>query len=106
MSTQETQDTPMPEASTQEDSALPDQAETYDLAKSRLRVLPGSSETAASFEFIDEDHTLGNALRYMIMKKYVSTRSSVRLSSLLLYRNCVVTVLKMQLNHVILVVHR
>jgi len=58
----------MLDASTQEDSALPDQAETYDLAKSRLRVLPGSSETAASFEFIDEDHTLGNALRYMIMK--------------------------------------
>jgi DNA-directed RNA polymerases I and III subunit RPAC2 len=33
--------------------------------------LPGSSETAASFEFKDEDHTLGNALRYIIMKKYV-----------------------------------
>lgn len=33
--------------------------------------LPGASETAASFEFEDEDHTLGNALRYMIMRKYV-----------------------------------
>ena len=33
--------------------------------------LPGASETAASFEFEGEDHTLGNALRYMIMKKYV-----------------------------------
>lgn len=33
--------------------------------------LPGSSDTAASFEFEREDHTLGNALRYMIMKKYV-----------------------------------
>ena len=32
--------------------------------------LPGASDTAASFEFQDEDHTLGNALRYMIMKKY------------------------------------
>ena len=26
---------------------------------------------AASFAFENEDHTLGNALRYMIMKKYV-----------------------------------
>ncbi|TKX22258.1 DNA-directed RNA polymerases I and III subunit RPAC2 [Elsinoe australis] len=36
--------------------------------KNRIRVLPGSSETAASFEFEKEDHTLGNALRYIIMK--------------------------------------
>jgi DNA-directed RNA polymerase I and III subunit RPAC2 len=32
--------------------------------------LPGSTDTAASFEFKKEDHTLGNALRYIIMKKY------------------------------------
>ncbi len=31
--------------------------------------LPGASDTAASFEFKKEDHTLGNALRYIIMKK-------------------------------------
>jgi len=31
--------------------------------------LDGSSETAASFQFAKEDHTLGNALRYIIMKK-------------------------------------
>lgn len=31
--------------------------------------LPGSTPTAASFEFRDEGHTLGNALRYIIMKK-------------------------------------
>ncbi|KAL1590784.1 hypothetical protein WHR41_00585 [Cladosporium halotolerans] len=36
--------------------------------KQRLRLLPGSSDTAASFAFEKEDHTLGNALRYMIMK--------------------------------------
>ncbi|KAL1625861.1 RNA polymerase subunit AC19 [Neofusicoccum ribis] len=36
--------------------------------KQRIRVLPGSENTAASFEFEDEDHTLGNALRYIIMK--------------------------------------
>ena len=32
--------------------------------------LVGASDTAASFEFDAEDHTLGNALRYIIMKKY------------------------------------
>ncbi|KAL8658205.1 MAG: hypothetical protein Q9226_001173 [Calogaya cf. arnoldii] len=30
--------------------------------------LPGASDTAASFQFDQEDHTLGNALRFMIMK--------------------------------------
>ncbi|KAI1854787.1 hypothetical protein JX265_002426 [Neoarthrinium moseri] len=34
----------------------------------RVRILPGSSPTAASFEFLEEGHTLGNALRYIIMK--------------------------------------
>jgi len=34
----------------------------------RIRVLPGSTNTAASFEFLEEDHTLGNALRWMVMK--------------------------------------
>ncbi|KAH6654327.1 DNA-directed RNA polymerase [Truncatella angustata] len=34
----------------------------------RVRILPGSSATAASFEFLEEGHTLGNALRYMVMK--------------------------------------
>ena len=33
--------------------------------------MPGSTDTAASFEFEKEDHTLGNALRYVIMKKSV-----------------------------------
>ncbi|EFR03496.1 DNA-directed RNA polymerase I and III subunit RPAC2 [Nannizzia gypsea CBS 118893] len=34
----------------------------------RITILPGAVETAASFQFEAEDHTLGNALRYMIMK--------------------------------------
>ncbi|KAI1920963.1 RNA polymerase subunit AC19 [Ophidiomyces ophidiicola] len=34
----------------------------------RITILPGSTETAASFEFEGEDHTLGNILRYTIMK--------------------------------------
>ncbi|KAI9782008.1 MAG: RNA polymerase subunit AC19 [Peltula sp. TS41687] len=42
-----------------EDSQLPNQ---------RIRILPGSTPTAASFEIEGEDHTLGNALRWMIMK--------------------------------------
>jgi DNA-directed RNA polymerases I and III subunit RPAC2 len=34
--------------------------------------LPGHSEdlTAVTFQIQDESHTLGNALRYIIMKKY------------------------------------
>ncbi|MCJ1337455.1 RNA polymerase subunit AC19 [Bachmanniomyces sp. S44760] len=39
-----------------------------DIGEQRIRVLPGANETAASFEFEGEDHTLGNALRYVIMK--------------------------------------
>ncbi|DAA79365.1 TPA_exp: Uncharacterized protein A8136_0138 [Trichophyton benhamiae CBS 112371] len=34
----------------------------------RITILPGAIETAASFQFEGEDHTLGNALRYVIMK--------------------------------------
>jgi DNA-directed RNA polymerase I and III subunit RPAC2 len=35
--------------------------------------LPGHTEdlTAVTFQILDEDHTLGNALRYIIMKKYL-----------------------------------
>lgn len=44
------------------------QEQEYDINK--IKILPGSSEdgTSASFQIIDEDHTLGNALRYIIMK--------------------------------------
>jgi DNA-directed RNA polymerase I and III subunit RPAC2 len=31
--------------------------------------LDGATDTAASFQFDGEDHTLGNVLRYIIMKK-------------------------------------
>lgn len=46
--------------------AAPEEEEVPE--KQRIRVLPGATETAASFEFEHEDHTLGNALRYIIMK--------------------------------------
>ncbi|KAK3676434.1 RNA polymerase subunit AC19 [Recurvomyces mirabilis] len=61
---QETVDEPM------EDAPAGAEANDADFVyeKQRLRVLPGSSDTAASFAFEREDHTLGNALRYMIMK--------------------------------------
>lgn len=32
--------------------------------------VPGPDEHAATFVIRDEDHTLGNALRYVIMKKW------------------------------------
>ncbi|EIT81490.1 DNA-directed RNA polymerase [Aspergillus flavus] len=38
------------------------------LEEKRIIVLPGATETAASFQFEGEGHTLGNALRYAIMK--------------------------------------
>ncbi|ROW17763.1 hypothetical protein VPNG_00725 [Cytospora leucostoma] len=39
-----------------------------ELDENKLFLLPGSTPTAASFEFREEGHTLGNALRYIIMK--------------------------------------
>jgi len=36
--------------------------------RDRIRVLSGATETPASFQFDGEDHTLGNALRYIIHK--------------------------------------
>ncbi|KAJ9361535.1 hypothetical protein DTO027B9_696 [Paecilomyces variotii] len=42
--------------------------EEFEMEKKPIVVLPGATETAASFQFEGEDHTLGNALRYVIMK--------------------------------------
>ncbi|KAI5310433.1 RNA polymerase subunit AC19 [Ascosphaera atra] len=38
------------------------------VAMDRITLLAGATETAASFQFDAEDHTLGNSLRYVIMK--------------------------------------
>jgi DNA-directed RNA polymerase I and III subunit RPAC2 len=54
------------------DEEVEDEEEEEEVEPQRVRILPGSTDTAASFEFIDEGHTLGNALRYIIMKKYAS----------------------------------
>lgn len=61
-------DTPMMDVQAE----LPTQVdkEEQDLDTEKIRLLPGASDdnSAASFQIIDEDHTLGNALRYVIMK--------------------------------------
>lgn len=53
------------------DVSMHDEEEQEELDTEKLKILPGATEdgTAASFQIIDEDHTLGNALRYIIMKK-------------------------------------
>ncbi|KKA26917.1 hypothetical protein TD95_004886 [Thielaviopsis punctulata] len=45
-----------------------EEVETEEELPQRVRILPGSDDRAASFEFLDEGHTLGNALRWVIMK--------------------------------------
>lgn len=49
---------------------VPMEDEHEDVDTDKIKMLPGSSEdgTAASFQILDEDHTLGNSLRYIIMK--------------------------------------
>ncbi|KAL1953107.1 hypothetical protein VTO42DRAFT_3587 [Malbranchea cinnamomea] len=44
------------------------EGEMFEIDQQRITLLPGGLETAASFQFDGEDHTLGNALRYVIMK--------------------------------------
>lgn len=43
-----------------------------------LLQLSGATETAASFQIDGEDHTLGNALRYIIHKKYVENDETIQ----------------------------
>lgn len=50
---------------------IPDEVLVAFNSAQNVRILPGSSDTAASFEFTGEDHTLGNALRWIVMKKCV-----------------------------------
>ncbi|KAI1108195.1 DNA-directed RNA polymerase [Nemania sp. NC0429] len=51
----------------EEDNEIAEEEEEEEEAQ-RVRILPGSTSTAASFEFLKEGHTLGNALRFVIMK--------------------------------------
>ncbi|KAI1008099.1 hypothetical protein K3495_g141 [Podosphaera aphanis] len=59
------EDVPMTGA---EDEPKQEEEEVYQPLDQRISICAGSSETAASFQFKNEDHTLGNALRYIIMK--------------------------------------
>ncbi|PGH32134.1 DNA-directed RNA polymerase I and III subunit RPAC2 [[Emmonsia] crescens] len=67
------QDESMPDAAPQSHEQEPqiedEEEDTIELNGQRITILPGAVETAASFQFDKEDHTLGNALRYVIMKK-------------------------------------
>ncbi len=37
----------------------------------KINIISSSKKSCKTFEFIDEDHTLGNSLRYALMRKYV-----------------------------------
>ncbi|GCB27986.1 DNA-directed RNA polymerases I and III subunit RPAC2 [Aspergillus awamori] len=56
----EEQDQSMLDASAPQEQ---EQTDVLELDEKRIVVLPGSSDTAASFQFEGEGHTLGNALR-------------------------------------------
>ncbi|CAH0049355.1 unnamed protein product [Clonostachys solani] len=57
-----------PEAEEVDNEDQEEAQEEEEIEPQRVRILPGSTDTAASFEFVDEGHTVGNALRYIIMK--------------------------------------
>ncbi|KAF6839695.1 DNA-directed RNA polymerase i and iii 14 kda polypeptide [Colletotrichum plurivorum] len=59
---------PEEENAEEEEQAPPPEEDDEEEEPQRVKILPGSTDTAASFEFIDEGHTLGNALRFIIMK--------------------------------------
>ncbi|KAL3457813.1 DNA-directed RNA polymerase [Aspergillus heterothallicus] len=61
-------DQSMLDAQPQHQEYIEDEEKEERLAKKQVVVLQGATETAASFQFEGEGHTLGNALRYAIMK--------------------------------------
>ncbi|CAK7268831.1 RNA polymerase subunit AC19 [Sporothrix epigloea] len=61
---EEANDVPIDE----EEGSAVDEEEDEEEETQRVRLLPGSTPSAASFEFLEENHTMGNALRYIIMK--------------------------------------
>ncbi|KAJ4158341.1 uncharacterized protein LMH87_008872 [Akanthomyces muscarius] len=61
-------DQDMPENGAAEEGEEEEEEEEEEVEAQRVKILPGSTDTAASFEFIEEGHTMGNALRYIIMK--------------------------------------
>ncbi|KAI9934102.1 hypothetical protein ASPWEDRAFT_324507 [Aspergillus wentii DTO 134E9] len=67
-SVHEDQDQSMMDVAPQEQEQQEVQEDEVELEAKRIVVLPGATETAASFQFEGEGHTLGNSLRYSIMK--------------------------------------
>lgn len=47
-----------------------------DLQSEKIVILSSTESDSATFSIKDEDHTLGNSLRYMIMKKYAFDHDS------------------------------
>lgn len=64
----ETDDASMADPDAEDGAGEEDEEELEEEEPQRVKLLPGSTPTAASFEFLNEGHTLGNALRYVIMK--------------------------------------
>ncbi|KAL6869517.1 RNA polymerase subunit AC19 [Amphichorda felina] len=62
------EDAQVEEQQEQQEQQEEEEEEEEEVEPQRVKILPGSTDTAASFEFTDEGHTLGNALRYVIMK--------------------------------------
>ncbi|OJJ81933.1 DNA-directed RNA polymerase core subunit RPC19 [Aspergillus glaucus CBS 516.65] len=61
-------DQSMMDAAPQEQEQYQEEDDLLEMEEKRIVVLPGATETAASFQFEGEGHTLGNALRFSIMK--------------------------------------
>ncbi|KAL5614779.1 hypothetical protein BROUX41_004868 [Berkeleyomyces rouxiae] len=64
----QSEDVSMEDAPPAADVAAEETEEPEEELPQRVRILPGSDDRAASFEFLEEGHTLGNALRWVIMK--------------------------------------
>lgn len=58
----------MMDAAPHEQEQYQEEDDLLEMEEKRIVVLPGATETAASFQFEGEGHTLGNALRFSIMK--------------------------------------
>ena len=61
----------MPSSHPLVDSAMSVNEGEKPVADKKFEVLDGSSETSRTYIFGDEDHTLGNSLRHVLMQRRV-----------------------------------
>ena len=40
-----------------------------DIVEQKIKIISSSKKSCKTYEFTDEDHTLGNSLRYALMRK-------------------------------------